>query len=70
MGVLVCEIILGILVFFTGTCVFSFLNVVIYRVPRQMSVSYTHLDVYKRQPLWRTGYISCIKRYIIQGLKG
>ena len=37
MGVLVCEIILGILVFFTGTCVFSFLNVDIYRVPRQMS---------------------------------
>ena len=37
MGVLICETILGILVFFTGTCIFSFLNVIIYRVPRQMS---------------------------------
>lgn len=37
MGLLICEITLGILVFFTGTCVFSFLNVIVYRVPRKIS---------------------------------
>lgn len=37
MEILVCKILPGILVFFTGTCVFSFLNVIVYRVPRQMS---------------------------------
>ena len=37
MGVLICEIIMGILVIIAGTCIFSFLNVIIYRVPRQMS---------------------------------
>lgn len=37
MGVLVCEIILYALVFITGTCIFSFLNVIVYRVPKKMS---------------------------------
>lgn len=37
MGVIVCEIILYALVFFTGTCIFSFLNVIIYRVPKHLS---------------------------------
>ena len=29
MGVLICEIIMGILVIIAGTCIFSFLNVII-----------------------------------------
>lgn len=37
MKLILCEWILGIIVFFTGTCIFSFLNVIIYRVPRKMS---------------------------------
>lgn len=37
MGVVICKIVLGVLVCFTGTCVFSFLNVIIYRVPRKLS---------------------------------
>lgn len=37
MRLILCELILGIIVFFTGTCIFSFLNVIIYRVPRKMS---------------------------------
>lgn len=37
MGLLICKTMLGILVFFTGTCVFSFLNVIVYRVPRRIS---------------------------------
>lgn len=37
MGLLICEAILYTLVFVTGTCIFSFLNVIVYRVPRKMS---------------------------------
>lgn len=35
--VLLCEVLIGILIFFTGTCIFSFLNVIIYRVPKKIS---------------------------------
>lgn len=37
MGVIICEAALYAIVFFTGTCIYSFLNVIIYRVPRKMS---------------------------------
>lgn len=37
MGLIICEILLGILIFFAGSCIFSFLNVIVYRVPRKMS---------------------------------
>lgn len=37
MKLILCEGILGVIVFFTGACIFSFLNVIIYRVPRKMS---------------------------------
>ena len=37
MGLIICEALLCILVFFTGACVFSFLNVIVYRVPKKMS---------------------------------
>ena len=32
-----CWIMLGAIIFTAGACVFSFVNVVVYRVPRQMS---------------------------------
>ena len=35
--VLLCEVLIGILIFFTGTCIFSFLNVIVYRVPKKIS---------------------------------
>lgn len=34
---LFCEIILAFFIFFTGTCIFSFLNVIVYRVPKKIS---------------------------------
>ena len=37
MPLIICEIIIGILVFFTGACVFSFLNVIVYRLPQKLS---------------------------------
>lgn len=37
MGVILCEIFLYGLVFFAGACIYSFLNVVIYRVPKKES---------------------------------
>lgn len=37
MGLMICEALLCILVFFAGACVFSFLNVIVYRVPKKMS---------------------------------
>lgn len=37
MGLLLCKILLGILIFFSGSCIFSFLNVVIYRLPRNLN---------------------------------
>lgn len=36
-GLYICEILLGVLIFFAGSCIFSFLNVIVYRVPRHMS---------------------------------
>ncbi|MDD2979631.1 MAG: prepilin peptidase [Hespellia sp.] len=30
-------VLFGVLIFFAGSCIFSFLNVIVYRVPRQMS---------------------------------
>lgn len=37
MPLIICEIIIGILVFFTEACVFSFLNVIVYRLPQKLS---------------------------------
>lgn len=37
MGLILSELIICALVFFTGTCIFSFLNVIIYRVPKNLS---------------------------------
>ena len=37
MGLILCEALLCILLFFAGACVFSFLNVIVYRVPKKMS---------------------------------
>lgn len=37
MELMILQLIIGALVFFAGTCIFSFLNVIIYRVPRKMS---------------------------------
>lgn len=37
MGIWICKLILWVLVFFTGSCIFSFLNVIVYRVPRHES---------------------------------
>ena len=37
MGIILCEIFLYGLIFFAGACIYSFLNVVIYRVPKKES---------------------------------
>ncbi len=37
MSFIICEALLCILLFFAGACVFSFLNVIVYRVPKKMS---------------------------------
>lgn len=37
MGLIICEAVLCLLIFFAGACVFSFLNVIVYRVPKGMS---------------------------------